>query len=200
MASPASDIDLQISTELQALLTKKSHMRLRLTDERMSGEKALDALAAGEVDIAVVSNYQPYRDGVATVMPLYPTILHIAHRNDIDATDTAAMLSGTDLYAGAAGSASRMIFERIASRLGLNKGDVNFVDGRYDANGDTDLTRFRNGVCGLPVSYARIARGYWNRVNSRRRHPGEPAFAAIRHSARHLWKCNATAGFDDGSG
>jgi TRAP-type uncharacterized transport system substrate-binding protein len=140
MAAPASDIDLQISTELQDLLDRKSHIRLRLTDERMSGEEALDALAAGEVDIAFVSNYQPYRDGVATVMPLYPTVLHIAHRRDIDASDPVAMLSGADIYAGADGSASRLVFERIASRLGLKEGDVSFVDRRHDAEGmDVDV-------------------------------------------------------------
>ena len=41
---------------------------------------ALNAVASGEVDLALVSNYLPFRSDIATVMPLYPTVLHIASR------------------------------------------------------------------------------------------------------------------------
>ena len=150
MVSPASDIDLQISTELQSLLSRKSDFRIGMTENRMSGEEALDALVAGRADIALVSNLQPYRDGVATVMPLYPTVLHIAYRKGLDASDPIGMLRGADVYAGAEGSASRIIFESITASSGLKDGDFRFTDGRFNAE---------NQLVDVAVAFAPITPG-----------------------------------------
>jgi hypothetical protein len=60
-------------------------------------------------------------------MPLYPTVLHIAYRDDRDASTGSALLLGAKVYAGPEGSASRAIFVRIVDRIGLDVSAFEFV-------------------------------------------------------------------------
>ena len=92
----------------------------------MAGRKALEAIAAGDADIALVSNYLEFRDDIATIMPLYPTVLHIAHRSGTDVQIGPDMFRGKSVYAGEEGSASRQLFERIAEGMGLDPDDYEF--------------------------------------------------------------------------
>ena len=98
-----------------------------MTTSPMAGIKALEAIATGDADIALVSNYLEFRDDIATVMPLYPTVLHIAHRSGADAQVGPDMFLGKTVYAGEDGSASRQLFERIAERMGLGRDDYEFI-------------------------------------------------------------------------
>jgi hypothetical protein len=60
-------------------------------------------------------------------MPLYPTVLHIAYREDRDSSSGDALLRGAKVYAGPEGSASRMIFSRIVDRIGLDESGYEYV-------------------------------------------------------------------------
>ena len=82
LVKPGSPIDSEIAQDIVALLGDDAEISILLTDLAQSDEAALDALTSGAADIALVSNNMPYRSGVSTVIPLYPTVLHIGYFGD----------------------------------------------------------------------------------------------------------------------
>lgn len=127
LVTPASPVDREIAQELTSLLNGESSFHLTMTASPMTGRKALEAIVDGDADIALVSNYLEFRDDIATIMPLYPTVLHIAHRNGTDVQVGPDMFRGKTVYAGEEGSASRQLFERITEGMGLGRDDYEFI-------------------------------------------------------------------------
>ena len=128
LVTPVGTIDRDIVEELAELFDNERVLtRISLTEETMSGEEALDAIAAGKADVALISNSQEFRRDIATVMPLYPTVLHIARRDGFAEPTARGDLSDAAVFAGAKGSASRSIFERIADNIGLADDDYRYV-------------------------------------------------------------------------
>ena len=125
---PASDLDLEIVQNLDMLLEQSPVVRIRVSDDELPGEAALDMLIAGKADLALVSNYLPYREDIATVMPLYPSVLHIAHKIDRDASSGPTLLNGARIYAGKVGSASRLMLETIVARMNLPEDAYSYVE------------------------------------------------------------------------
>ena len=133
LVTPASFIDQGIVRDLGNLFDEDSLVNVTLTSDALSEEAALDAIAAGEADIALVTNNLPFRSDITTVMPLYPTVLHIARRADDDTPMNPEHLRGAKVFAGEAGSASRLMFERIAERTGLVEGDFEYTNDPEEA-------------------------------------------------------------------
>lgn len=151
--APSSPLDLEIAENLKVLLDQDSGFRLDITDQQHAGEVALDMLLAGKADIALVSNYLPYREGISTVMPLYPSVLHIAYRDTRDPSSGYSLLNNANIYAGAEGSASRLMFERIAERIGLPADAWSYLDPIEDArSADPDIV-----IVFAPISPQRVA-------------------------------------------
>jgi TRAP-type uncharacterized transport system substrate-binding protein len=119
IAMPDAETDRDIASSMVALFAAESDLELRLSAEAFSEADAMTALQAGSIDLAIISNSMPYDDGIATVIPFYPTILHIGARKDRPIADLREMLAGARVYAGGEGSASRRIFERMVDRLDL---------------------------------------------------------------------------------
>jgi hypothetical protein len=92
-----------------------------------TAETALDALEDGYADLALASNAQPYRQGISTVMPLYPTVLHVMYRRGRDASDARTLLTGASVFAGPIGSSSRQTMTTILAGLDMSEDDVSFV-------------------------------------------------------------------------
>jgi TRAP-type uncharacterized transport system substrate-binding protein len=128
MVSPYSPIDREIAQDFAGLLERNTSINVSLTEHSATDEAALDSLLDGTADIALVSNNTPYRPGVATVMPFYPTVLHIGYVEGRDISSGTDLLRGATVFAGAPGSASRQMFERITDRLDLAPDDYTFVD------------------------------------------------------------------------
>jgi TRAP-type uncharacterized transport system substrate-binding protein len=126
-ATPASPIDRDIVTDLAVLFEAQSAIQFELSDTAMSGQEAVDAILAGDVDLALVSNALPYSDGVATVIPLFPTVLHIGYVGDRAFTDISELLTGARIFAGDEGSASRLIFQRSVDRFKIPDDSFTFV-------------------------------------------------------------------------
>ena len=93
--TPISPIDQEIAADLVDLLDRESAVRIELTSTPVSETFALDALAAGTADIALVSNNMPYRKGITTVMPLYPTVLHIGYTENANVMDGPEAVKGS---------------------------------------------------------------------------------------------------------
>jgi TRAP-type uncharacterized transport system substrate-binding protein len=121
--APASPVDLEIAEEFSSLLESESRVRFELTGTPLAGEAALEAISSGQADIALVSNTLSFRSDIATVMPLYPTVLHIVRNKERDLPFGRDLLSGATIYAGAEGSASLLIFERIVKGMGVDHDD-----------------------------------------------------------------------------
>jgi len=132
LVDPFAQFDRVIAEDLSELLGKGYSTRLSMTGSSLSGGAALDAVASGAADIALVSNSQPFRNDIATVMPLYPTVLHIAYRAGRDTSTGSALLRDAKVYAGPDGSASRMTFERIVARIGLDASAYEYVSDLTD--------------------------------------------------------------------
>ena len=128
LVAPSSDLDREIVQNLEGLLDQSTAVRIQITDDEQTGEAALDSLIGREADLALVSNYLPYREDIATVMPLYPSVLHIAYRIGRDASSGPALLNQAKIYAGQEGSASRLMMDYIVARMGLPKDAYSYVE------------------------------------------------------------------------
>jgi TRAP-type uncharacterized transport system substrate-binding protein len=133
LVTPTEPVDASIVEEISSLLDAEAGLRIQLTETPLSEEAALDAVASGEADVALVSNGLPFRSDIATVMPLYPTVLHIGRREGASSLPGLEMLRGATIYAGPEGSASRLVFERIAARINLANDEYRYVGGIDDA-------------------------------------------------------------------
>ena len=146
---PAEIVDRGIVEELEQVLEMNSPYRVSLTSDTLTESQALDAVAAGTADFALVSNHLLFRDDIATVMPLYPTVLHIGANGAVGNALEMDLPAGASVLAGTEGSASRLVFDRIASRLGLTPGEFTYAD---DPEGEIDLV-----VVFAPISRDTIA-------------------------------------------
>lgn len=129
LVTPTEPVDRSIVEEFSELLDDEAAVRVRLTETPLSEEAALDAVQSGDADVALVSNNLPFRTDIATVMPLYPTVLHIGRREGGTEMHGVEMLRGASIYAGPPGSASRLVFERIAERMHLSPDEYRYVTG-----------------------------------------------------------------------
>jgi TRAP-type uncharacterized transport system substrate-binding protein len=148
LVTPTEPVDARIVEELNNLFGDDKAIRVLLTATAMSEEAALDAIASGEADVALVSNSLPFRSNIATVMPLYPTVLHIGRREGMSDLSGPELLRGSAIYAGPPGSASRFVFERIAERMSLGTSEYRYVD---DVNEGPDIV-----IVFSPISPERI--------------------------------------------
>lgn len=129
LVTPTEPVDRSIVEEFSDLLDDDASVRVSLTATPLSEEAALDAVQSGDADVALVSNNLPFRSDIATVMPLYPTVLHIGRREGASDSPGLEMLRGASIYAGPVGSASRLVFERIAERMHLDSDEYRYVSG-----------------------------------------------------------------------
>ena len=128
LATPVLPVDRQIAEDLADMLGESDEVNLELTAPALSESDSLDALLRGDADIALVSNAVSFRHGIATLIPLYPTVLHVAYREGRDASTSTSLLTGASVFAGPEGSASRQMFGRIASHLRLSADDFAYVE------------------------------------------------------------------------
>jgi TRAP-type uncharacterized transport system substrate-binding protein len=128
MVVPESGLDREIAGEIVDLLDQESAVRITFSGGPLSETAAIEALIAGEADIALISNNMPFRSRISTVLPMYPTVLHIGYRGDRDASDGRSLLKGARVYAGPPGSSSRVMFENVRLRLKLAATDFSYVD------------------------------------------------------------------------
>ena len=148
LMAPAHPFDAEIATELAAVLEHNSRHRIEIVPLPAGFETPLEAIEAGYADLAFTSNTQPYRQGITTVMPIYPTVLHILYRRDRSADSAEDLLRGATVNAGPVGSASRQLLTEIMDSLDVEESEVTFVD-KLDTLPDVNLVY-------VPISPERI--------------------------------------------
>ena len=149
LLAPALPFDQEIAADLAEVFEQNSRHRIKVVPLPAGFDTPLDALEAGYADLALASNAQPYRKGVTTVMPFYPTVLHILYRRDRPADTAEHLLRGARIDAGPVGSASRQLLYNVLDSLDMDEGDVTFVE---DPREMADVI-----VMYLPISPQRVA-------------------------------------------
>ncbi len=129
IVTPTEVLDRSIVEDLDRILGPDTSVDLRATADQLSEEEALEAVATGAADLALISNYLPYRDDVATVMPMYLTVLHVGTTGNEETLAEIGVSRGATVFAGPEGSASRAVFDRFARRTGFASGDYRYVGG-----------------------------------------------------------------------
>lgn len=129
LLDPALTFDRDIAMKLAESFEQNSRHRIEIVPLPAGFETPLDALEAGYADLALTSNAQRYRKGITTVMPLYPTVLHILYRRDRPAATTEDLLRGATVNAGPVGSASRKMLHEVLEGMALRADEINFVTG-----------------------------------------------------------------------
>jgi hypothetical protein len=125
---PPLEFDQLVAADLVEVFEENSIHEITLVPMPESFATPLDALEAGYADLAFASNAQPYRRGITTVMPLYPTVLHVLYMRNRDASDIRKLLQGANVFAGPEGSSSRMAMLGILEGLEMTEDDVSFRD------------------------------------------------------------------------
>jgi TRAP-type uncharacterized transport system substrate-binding protein len=133
LVRPDGEIDQEIVENMAELLGGESSIDVVLTRDAMTGGDALIEVAEGRADIALISNDQPFRDDIATVIPLYATVLHIVYPNDRSPESFIDLMRNAAVFAGQPGSASRRVFERLTSSVDLGNETFRFETGRETA-------------------------------------------------------------------
>jgi TRAP-type uncharacterized transport system substrate-binding protein len=127
LLEPALPIDQEIAAELVEVFAKHSDHSVTLVPIPDTAEAPLDAIESGYADLALASNAQRFREGVTTVMPLYPTVLHILYKRERDTSDLRSLFQGADVYAGPVGSSSRQLMTAVLEDMDMDEQDVSFV-------------------------------------------------------------------------
>lgn len=128
LITPKSSVDQEIATDLADLLGRTSGVNITLVPAPEDDETVLESLASGAGDIAIITNNMPFRSDIATVMPLYPTVLHIAYRKGRPAGNTRELVTGAKIFAGLPGTPSRLLFKQVSNRYNLTEDDFSFVE------------------------------------------------------------------------
>ena len=149
MVRPIAPVDAEIAESLVGLFDRESLVSIELTDNAMAGGEAIRAVAEGRADIALISNDQPYRDDIATVMPLYATVFHIVRITQRETTTFDELLQDANVYAGDEASAARRVFLRLTTHIDLSDRPYTFVT---DENERIDLA-----TVFAPISPDRLA-------------------------------------------
>ena len=125
---PESPVDQAVATSLADVFSVESDIHLSLTNTQLTEELAIRSLLDGAADIALISNSMPYQEGIATVLPMYPTVLHVGYTGQREFADLTELLRDADVFAGPEGSASRVMFRRMVNRPDADELHYRFVE------------------------------------------------------------------------
>lgn len=133
LVTPELRIDKAIAEAFVRQFDEEADIRIVLVDNPDPDRRALDLLKTGEADLALAANIEAYDPDIATVVPLYPTVLHIAYRLPADGsmltqTDLLAELTQRRVFAGPVESPSRLLLETTLRRNGIDPARINYVD------------------------------------------------------------------------
>lgn len=131
LVTPRLEIDRALAQGFAEVFDQPGAPRIELVANPDPDRPGLAVVLAGEADLALVANSEPYDERLAAVAPLYPTVLHIAYRYDAGAvpvTDVVTLLGSSSVYAGPPGSPSRGLLETAARREGIEQAQIRYVE------------------------------------------------------------------------
>lgn len=142
MVKPRLGIDQQLAEEFAHLFDEPGQLRIELVDNPNPDRPGIEAVKEGYADLALTPNTAAYDPRIEAVVPLYPSVLHIAYRHRPDAEGTRGALDAIGdlttrtVFAGPPGAQSRTLLEAAAERDGIPPEDINYID---DPNGCAEV-------------------------------------------------------------
>ncbi len=130
---PALAMDRVIAERIVELVDETKGIRINLVPLPEGVTSALDALQAGYGDLAFAPNNATFRDSISTVIPLYPSILHVVTRKDRPAATMEELLSGATVYAGPRDSTPWLLVKQITETLQFEPGQMILTEDRDEA-------------------------------------------------------------------
>jgi len=124
---PELELDRVIAERIVELVKEDSGLQINLVPLPDGPMTALDALEAGIGDLAFAPNTGTYRETISTVIPLYPSVLHIVTDKARSTDSLDELFRGATIYAGPEGSISWSLAKRIVNGFELAPGEVDFV-------------------------------------------------------------------------
>lgn len=123
-------LTLSASTEEPApSIARGIETRLKSEGFRVTVEVASDtasvveAIRDGSIDLAIIEEPEQPVAGLATVAPLYPSVLHILRDASRGASSFADLLRGASVYAGPLGGAAHRLLQMLARDFGVRPAD-----------------------------------------------------------------------------
>lgn len=115
-----------IAASIQPLLESIGYaVEIRSIDDPMEVFELIDA---GAADLGIVEEPDEPRSGLATVLPLYPTLLHVLHRSDMQPGGFEEVIRGHSVYPGPQGGAGWRLLQLLAENFGLSSEDYRILD------------------------------------------------------------------------
>jgi TRAP-type uncharacterized transport system substrate-binding protein len=142
MVKPRLGIDQQLAVEFARLFDEPGRVRIELIDNPNPDRPGIEAVKAGLADLAMTPNTARYDPRIEAVVPLYPSVLHIAYRQPEAPDDVATVqdaigdLTVRTVFAGPPGALSRILLEATAERDGIKPEEINYID---DPNGCAEV-------------------------------------------------------------
>ena len=124
---PRLPIDREIADNFALLLDDLADVTIRQVQLDDPAKRELQALLDGDADLAMVSNKEAFHPDIGTVTPMYPRVLHIAHRAELPAGGFESLLRSGTVDAGLSGSESRIFLEQALPLFDVDLNDVDFV-------------------------------------------------------------------------
>jgi len=112
---------------MQGIFAERSQVRMTSASVH-SGMSSLDALVAGEADLALVQNSASFTSGVRAVLPVYKSVLHVLVNNDFEPLDEDQPLKGTTVYIADNSDAGHRVINVFAKRQGLREDEFQVVN------------------------------------------------------------------------
>lgn len=134
LVKPRLEIDQQLAEDFARLFNQPGRIRIELVDNPNPELPGIEAVKEGFADLALTPNTAAYDSRIEAVVPLYPSVLHIAYLQRLvdgepdNADDAIGDLSTRTVWAGPPGAQSRRLLEATAYRDGLEPEDINYID------------------------------------------------------------------------
>ncbi|TNF83748.1 MAG: hypothetical protein EP301_11265 [Gammaproteobacteria bacterium] len=133
LVKPRLGIDQQLAEDFARLFDEPGRIRIELVDNPNPELPGIEAVKEGFADLALAPNTAAYDPRIEAVVPLYPSVLHIAYRQaegqgEVEnADDAIGDLSERSVFAGPPGAPSRLLLEATAERDGIKPEEINYV-------------------------------------------------------------------------
>jgi len=116
----------QIAYTMAAVLNKDLQDSI-IVNRGVGSIANLDSLEKGSADFGIVDNYSKYSDKVTSIAPLYPQVLHILHRKNMNPVSLKDLFSHHKVFAGLEGSGTKRFAEQLMADFGIDKDSIEFV-------------------------------------------------------------------------
>jgi hypothetical protein len=95
-----------------------------------------EAVATGAVDLAVVEEPARAIAGVMTVVPLFPSVLHVLVRGESAGAGFESLIGGRSVYAGPVGGSAHRLLQRLAADAGIAEERFELLDNPWEREPD----------------------------------------------------------------